>query len=592
MGNDFIFGITSFSEEIVKERQRQGRGLWHGHRISPRSPAAGEKVRFRLTVGADVSAANAWCYYTTDGRDPAGREGRAEVGTAIPLRRVGVQWDDFVWGYVEEWEGEIPGQPRGTLVRYLLEAGGMYADGGEGSATDTPYFAYTVEERSTPSWIWDAVMYYVMPDRFFPGSGRAFHQTHDVAERMGGTLRGLREKLPYLEDLGFNCLWLMPFFASPTYHHYDATDFYRVAESLGTNDDLKHLIDEAHQRGMRVMMDFVSNHTSSEHPFFLSAQTDKGSPYYDWFTFRRWPDEYKGFMGVRGMPQLNLEHPPARRYMLDLAVHLIEEYGFDGYDLDYALGPSLNFWAEFGRTVRSVKPDFITLAEGVTTPPQLLAYQGRIDGCLDFAWCQAARQLFATGERSVSGFERFLQRNEAFFPGEFVLPTFVDNHNMNRFLWMAGGDVRRLKVAAACQYSLSQPPSVYAGTEVGLSQERDCSETLHPSRPAMVWDDRQDQGVLDWYRRLGRARRESRALRRGERIPLIADDAAEILAYRKADGDEECLVVLHPGEGERTITLDVEAGTYRDLLSSEEVKAPGGSLQLKLGPWSAKYLVM
>ena len=592
MADDFIFGITSFTEEIIRKRQLELRGLWHGHRLVPRDPEPEQPVRLHLSVGTEVSGHAVWCYYTTDGSEPRGAGGQAENGTAVALQRCDVAWDDLVWGYVEEWQGTIPGQPNGTLVRYIVEADGRYAAGGEGSATETRVYAYAVDRWRAPDWVRDAVMYYVMPDRFYPGDGRQWLQTDDLSESMGGTLRGLREKLPYLQDLGFNCLWLMPFYQSPSYHKYDATDFYQVDERLGSKEDLRELVAAAHARGMRVIMDFVTNHTSNHHPWFLAAQADLSSPYHRWFTFDHWPDQFRGFLGVQSMPQINLEYQPARRYLLEFAQHLITEYGLDGYDLDYTLGPSHNFWAEFGQAVRAVSPDVLTVAEGVTSPPFLLSYQGRIDGCLDFAWCQAARETFASGERSVVAFERFLRRHEAFFPEGFVMPLFIDNQNMSRFLWVARGDARRLRLASACLYSLSQPVSVYSGTEVGLSQLTGCEESLHPSRLAMPWGEAQDQELLAWFRRLGQARHAHPALRRGRRVPLLADDARQLLAYAKVHGNDQCLVLLHAGEGEVRAEVAVTPGAYRDLLSDERLPAAGGVLTMPLGPWQARILVL
>src|SRR5690606_30827508 len=125
--------------------------------------------------------------------------------------------EDLAWGYVERLEATIPGQTEGTEVRYVIECGGRLIDGGEDSATRTPYLGYIVDSWTTPDWIRDAVMYYVMPDRFYPGDGRAWRQTADLAEPMGGTLRGVLDKLPYIQDMGFNCLWLMPWATGPTY---------------------------------------------------------------------------------------------------------------------------------------------------------------------------------------------------------------------------------------------------------------------------------------------------------------------------------------------------------------------------------------
>ncbi len=136
------------------------------------------------------------------------------------------------------------------------------------------------------------------------------------------------------------------------------------------------------------------------------------------------------------------------------------------------------------------------LAEAVASPEYLRTYEGKVDGCLDFAWVEAARATFATRRMSLPAFERFLSRHDIYADLQFIRPTFIDNHDMNRILFMAGGDTRRVKLAAACQFTLSQPPVVLYGTEVGLSQRVDSRGDLDVTREPMPWDDRQDRDLL------------------------------------------------------------------------------------------------
>jgi len=221
----------------------------------------------------------------------------------------------------------------------------------------------------------------------------------------------------------------------------------------------------------------------------------------------------------------------------------------------------------------------------------LRTFEGRLDGCLDFIWCETARQAFATGQQTMADFERFLQRHESYFGHGLILLTFLDNHDMNRFLWMAGGDKRRLRVAAACQFTLSQPPIVYYGTEVGLSQSADCRPYLHYARLPMIWDERQDRELLAWYRRLCAARHRHPALRRGDRVPIISDGQSGLLVYRKVKDDDSCLVILHAAEGKLQADLPLTSGAYYDLLSDREYKVNRDSLRITLEPWTAAILV-
>ena len=186
------------------------------------------------------------------------------------------------------------------------------------------------------------------------------------------------QKLDYIQSFGFNTLWLSPLFASPSHHGYDATDLYQVEPRLGTNADLKELIAAAHARGMRLLLDFVANHWSHQHPSFQAALADEHSPYHDWYTWKHWPDDYATYFDVRGLPQLNLRPGPARTYLLDCAAYWLHE-GVDGFRLDYANGPAHDFWTDFRRACRTARPDCWLFGEVVHTAPVQASFGGRLE---------------------------------------------------------------------------------------------------------------------------------------------------------------------------------------------------------------------
>lgn len=599
MAEDFVFGPAETTEAVVEARIARLRGVSHAHRIEPRDPEPLDDVTLWVTVGPDVDADDVWVYYTTDGSDPAGSGGSAQNGSAVRFVRESVGWDDLVWGFVTTLVATIPGQADGVLVRYTIEVAGRTIDGGEGSATRTPYFAYAVDTWRTPDWARDAVMYYVMPDRFHPGPGRDWIQTEDNAVPMGGTLAGIRHKLDYIQEMGFTALWLMPWMTGPTYHKYGATDFWAVDPDFGTEQDLRDLIDDAHGRGMRVLVDFVANHCSDEHPYFRAALQDPSSPYRSWFTF---DDDggYLSFFGGGELPHLRHDNPETRAFVLDLARSWVRDLGIDGYDLDYAIGPTHEFWAEFGRAVREVGPEVVVFTEGVTTPEALLGYVGRVDGSQDFAWCQAARRTFGNHKMDVAQFERFLSAGDHFFPDGFIAPIMLDNQNMDRFLLVADGDQRKLRLAAACQYSMSRPLSVWAGTEMGMGQRDPATHDLNSVRDVTAWD-AQDARTTAMFRRLGALRAEHPALGRGERVPVIADATTGLLVYEKRLGDDLVVVVLNASDHEQEV--DVGYGDLVDLLENlvpadeqtmpgdGRLKAGAGSTRITMAPWSPAYLV-
>jgi glycosidase len=530
---------------------------------------------------------------------------------------VGSQWDTLLWGYTEEWCGVIPSQPVGTTVRYKIEAwssqgvGGAWAtelvgstagdgtvlgDVGPGDESlrelgrefrltfvrGVRSFAYRVDEEQPPTWLRDALIYHVFVDRFAPGRGGAFAQPATPMGFYGGTLAGVTEQLDYIASLGATALWLSPIFPSPSHHGYDATDYYSVEPRLGTSADLRALIDGAHARGMRVLLDYIANHFSNEHPVFQEALRDPSSPCRDWFTFTSYPDTYVSFFGVHTLPQLNCDHQGARKFMIDPAVHWLAQ-GIDGFRLDYTLGPSHSFWTDFRAATRAARADSATLGEAVDTAEVLRSYTGRMDGCLDFLLLQAVRLFFAFGELRASQFNTFLQRHLAAFPPGLVMPSFLDNHDMNRFLWVARGDTRRLKLAALCQYTLPHPPIIYYGTEVGLSQALDVRHadgSGHPeeSRLPMIWDAEQDGDLLAFYRRLGALRRETAAVWREPRRTAMLDDAAGLLGYACGAPDAEWLVVMNNGPAATRAALP--PGAWELALATEVAHLSIAGLEL------------
>jgi glycosidase len=334
------------------------------------------------------------------------------------------------------------------------------------------------------------------------------------------------------------------------------------------------------------------NHISSEHPAFQRAQAGQSAPEAAWFTFTGWPDQYLSFFGVQELPQIDSDSPPARDYMIEHARYWLAQ-GVDGFRLDYANGPSHAFWSMFRAATRAARPDSVTLGEVVETAALQRTYQGRMDGCLDFLLLQALRQFFAFGSMRPSEFDTFLRRHLAFFPADFVLPSFLDNHDMNRFLWIVGGDTRRLKLAALCQFTLPHPPIIYYGTEVGLSQARDvryADGTGHPeeSRLPMLWGDAQNRELLGFYRQLISVRRSAPALWRGTRRTLAADDRTGLYVYGCGDGTREAIVALNMGSDAQRLPL-AAGQTYRLLLAGDGATALEGDA-LILSPYDGAVL--
>ncbi|MEZ4645022.1 MAG: alpha-amylase family glycosyl hydrolase [Chloroflexota bacterium] len=489
--NETIFGSLATVEKRIAYMQEQTAGFTHHNQLQPLAPGPQDAPLLTATVALNRQIAQVECVLS------------APKTAVLPLTPVKTEWDLLNWTYRQTWQVTLPQQPAGTLVRYRLRA--CPVDGSEPLwADDGATFSYLVDEVSLPAWAKDAIVYQIFPDRFAPGNGRSWNNVNHLSDIYGGTLRGIIEKLDYVADLGFNVIWLNPFFPDKTHHGYHATDHFSVNPRLGSMADIEELIAEAHKRGIRLLLDFVGNHVGSEHPYFQDALAHRDSPYHDWFRWRSWPDDYVAYYEVKELPELNTENAGVRDYMFR-SVQFWLEKGFDGLRIDYTLGPSHDFWTMLRAAVRDCKPDAWMFGETVHTPQTQLSYDGRFHGNLDFLLAQKLRDTFAFNTMNVAEFDAFLHLHETFFPAHVSRPSFLDNHDMNRFLWIAKGDKRKLKLATLCHFTLTHPPVVYNGTEIGLSQERGIgdpdSHGMEECRLPMPWD-ALDTDMLAYYRQL------------------------------------------------------------------------------------------
>ena len=398
------------------------------------------------------------------------------------------------------------------------------------------------------AWFADAVIYHVMLDRFSPCS----RETHDRPAFAGGTLGGLAEKLPYIADLGFNTVWVSPFYACDSYHGYDVTDYFSVNPRWGTLADVEALVSAAGRLSLKVIADFVPNHCSARHPYFADARDNPSSPYRRWFCFEGDSDRYVSYMSTGYLPRLDLRHDAAAAHITRAALFWLGR-GLAGFRLDHALGPHHTFWGPFVRRIKAEFPSAVLIGEAPFAgfPPGQLrtiglkgkyrrwlagrvpgtdatdlamrAFVGVLDGCLDFTFMSVVHEALKTSlprQEAVDLARRRLRRHYGRFPDGFFLPTFLDNHDCDRFAYTFRGPEARanLEAAAALQFDLPQPPVVYYGTEVGMTQPAGISDRPHHgdnlARQPMIWDEnRQDQTVRSFYRELI-ARRGSRPHRR------------------------------------------------------------------------------
>ncbi len=393
----------------------------------------------------------------------------------LEFEKAKLTWDVLTWGWLQTWKVQLRAK-EDLVLRYfvcatLSDGCSLYADNQAVTEQKATQFARWLNPQNlAPAWSKTARLYQVFVDRFNPGSDRSWLQTNDLLKPFGGTLQGVIEKLDHIQGLGFNTIWLTPIFSTPSHHGYDACDYTQIEPRFGTEADLVKLLDSAHKRGMRVLLDFVANHCSNQHPVFQREQADQARTQDSWFTWIKWPRHYLSYYNVPTMPEFNLRFgTPARAHLLKAAQKWLR-LGVDGYRLDYAPGPGRDFWVDFQRACLEINPECWTFGEVVAPAEEQVQFDGSMHGTLDFLTCQALRETFATRNWDAARLAGFLQSSKAAFPSSFSRPAFIDNHDMNRFIFTAEGNLAYVHAALKLLYLLPQPPIVYYGTEYDLSQ--------------------------------------------------------------------------------------------------------------------------
>ncbi len=465
---------------------------------------------------------------------------------------------------------------------------------------------------------------------------RSFHDSDGDGV---GDLAGLIERLDYLNDgdptttsdLGVTGIWLMPIHPSPSYHGYDVTDYYAINPQYGTLEQFRQLISEAHRRGMRVMIDFVLNHTSDRHPWF-QASRDPASPYRDWYVWAprgeapgpRWRVANSGFYYgyfTDQMPDLNYHNPEVTEAMYEVARFWLQEVGVDGLRLDaakylleegsvYQNAESTYAWyRDFRSFYKAVKPEALTVAEvwDQVNPASVAAYtQGdQLDLAFNFRLAEVMLTAARTG-RAEALQRTMLSDSTMFRPLQFA--TFLANHDQSRAISRLQNRIANAQVAAALLLTAPGVPFIYYGEEIGMTGVQQTGD--RQMRTPMQWSAEQNAGfttgrpwfppnadyatgrnvadqrgdptsLLSSYRELIRLRNEHVALRVGQPILLETGHPA-VYALLRADATETLLIVINLGsEPVGEYALDVATGPLAGSYQLVALLAPGEGATLQ-----------
>jgi cyclomaltodextrinase len=430
--------------------------------------------------------------------------------------------------------------------------------------------------RTSPSWVPDAVFYQIFPDRFrrhrgpWPAAGSG--ATREIC---GGDLVGVREALPYLEDLGVNALYLTPIFAAASYHRYDTLDYYAVDPLLGGDKALSDLVVALRSRGMRIVLDGVFNHASDHHPFFADAvRRGPRSEYWNWFSIHgeavsTVPEpNYDCWAGVPSMPEWNQRNPEVREYLLSVVRHWIREFGIDGWRLDTTEYLPPDFVRAIDAATKEVNSDAYVLGEvmGLGTP---WFRHDALDGVMHYKLWERLVAFIAEekwdAERLASSLHSIWHSYTE--SGNYNSMTLLGSHDKPRFLTLCGGDKRKLLLATAFLFTSPGAPAIYYGDEIGLEGGEDPD-----NRRCFPWDETAwDRDLLTAVRGLVELRHRLPALRRGSLTPASAE--GRVIAFRRELRGERVLITLNADKEKAALVPLGMEGRYVDPFTGKPLPA-------------------
>lgn len=409
-----------------------------------------------------------------------------------------------------------------------------------------------------PDWVPDAIFYQIFPDRFCngdpgndPNNVQPWGTPPTFDAFTGGDLQGVLDRLDYLVDLGINALWLTPIFWATSNHKYNTYDYYTIDPRFGDLDLFHRLLDAAHRRGIRIVLDGVFNHCGRGFfPFHDVCENHENSPYTRWFLIRRFPvhpygeHTYQTHGKSRRLPKFNLANPETRQYLLDVARYWTRQ-GIDGWRLDaVAEVEDHTFWQDLRQVVREANPEAYLFGEvwQIGTP---WLTGGELDGVTNYTLLGILRDFLVLRCDPAVMFAARLEELQAILPDRAVFGMYnmLDCHDTPRFLNEAQEDVSKLMLGFLLLLAYPGVPGIYYGDEIGLTGGPDPD-----NRRTMPWDASSWNHELRRYvQRLIEIRKSTPALRRGDWTCLAASDEHNTCVFVRRYPGSLALVAVNNG---------------------------------------------
>ena len=480
----------------------------------------------------------------------------------------------------------------------------------------------------TPDWLNGGIIYQIFPDRFY-NSGKIkknipedryicedwyaqpeFRQPNGKKrlcnDYYGGDLKGIEEKLPYLKGLGVSCIYLNPIFEAHSNHRYNTADYLKIDPHLGDEKDLESLVKSAKKQGIEIILDGVFSHTGDDSVYFnkynrydsVGAYNSTSSPYFSWFNFKEYPNKYAAWWGIETLPETNENDLSFSNFITGengVIKHWLD-LGVKGFRLDVADELPDGILDKIRMAVKRDSSENYLLGEVWEDASNKISYGSRrrflrgrqLDSVMNYPFANAIIDFVkgSNGERLINVVMSIMENYPK--PAIKVLMNHIGTHDTARILTMLGCDyipktreeqavyslsaenrekaINLLKLAVVLQYTLPGVPSIYYGDETGMEGFGDpfC-------RAAYPWG-RENHEILEFYKQMGKIRRENSAFETGDFIPIFCD--FDTVCYLRKDGKNQVLVAVNCGNNEKEITVpEIFGGSIKLKAKSFEIIA-------------------
>ncbi|WP_261837141.1 glycoside hydrolase family 13 protein [Vibrio ishigakensis] len=414
-----------------------------------------------------------------------------------------------------------------------------------------PYIA-KVDVNRTPDWAREVTWYQILPDRFRCSNEQGddlqpetWGTQNGQTYKAGGNLWGILDKLDYIQELGFNGLYLCPVFEGETWHKYDTIDYMKVDPAFGGNEALEKLVAEAHKRGMKVMLDAVFNHIGHRSPIWLDViEKGEASEYKDWFYINKFPVEkdknfdsetgiltYEAFADIVEMPKLNVDNPECRDYLLKVTKYWTEKLNLDAWRLDVSIEVSHQFWREFRQCVHGIKPDCFIVGENWHEGMNWLRGD-QFDSFMNYPISQPMIDYFAYQETTNQEFMSRFTNASIMYPkqNQAVMLNLIDSHDTSRILTVCDGDLEKVKLMYVVLLTQPGSPSIYYGSELAME-----GKMFTTARDVVNWDESSYQSDLRPLLKELLSLRKKHNYFIDQTIQWLVSGDSTLLAYRMGD---------------------------------------------------------